>query len=248
MARIAERSQQPRRSAGILQVALLGLAVTLLTPQAAGAQGVTIQPGVSIVNETGGQCTTNWVYDGTGLHAGSVFIGTAAHCVDRVGESVSMQTGTFGRSVLSVGQVAFISSKLDYALIRVANQNLSLVSPAMKGHPGIPTGMSTTESASFGDVVQFSGNGVGFHATTLTQQSRVGVLHYNDGTDWSALGPVSPGDSGGPAADASDGNKALGIVTVLCVGTRCAGAGGVAVEGLLQDAAENGYTITLRTV
>ena len=233
---------------GMLQAGVVVAALILLAPQTAAAQTATIQPGVSIVNESGGQCTTNWVYDGTGAHAGSVFIGTAAHCVDRIGESVALQTGTFGRSLLRIGQVAFISPNLDYALIRVADSNLSLVSPAMKGYPAIPAGVSTTETTSLGDLVQFSGNGVGFHATTLTQERRVGILHFNDGTDWSALGPVSPGDSGGPAADVTDGNKALGIVTVLCVGTRCAGAGGVTVEGLLRDSAEAGFTITLRTV
>jgi hypothetical protein len=50
-------------------VAMLPLLLSPGSGDPAVAQGV-IQPGVSIVNETGGQCTTNWVYDGSGAHAG----------------------------------------------------------------------------------------------------------------------------------------------------------------------------------
>jgi hypothetical protein len=218
--------------------------------QAPASAAVTIQPGVSIVNETGGQCTTNWVYDGTGSHAGEVFIGTAAHCVDAVGEAITMQTGTFGTASQVIGEVALMGSEegLDYALIRVDPANEGQVSPAMKGHPQIPTGVSTSETAVAGDIVQFSGNGVGFHATAVTQESRVGVLHFNDGVSWSAIGPISPGDSGGPVADTTDGNKALGVVDVLCVGTQCLGGGGVTLEAVLADAAARGFPVTLRTV
>lgn len=229
-------------TAVVSAIALLAVVI----PAPVVAQTVAIQPGASIINESGGQCTLNWVYDGAGELAGEVYIGTAGHCVDRVGEQITLQSATFGDPLFAIGQVALISPNLDYSLIRVSDENLDLVDPAMKGHPQIPSGMSTTETTNFGDTVQFSGNGVGFHATTLTQEERVGILHHHDETDWSALGPVSPGDSGGPAADVTDGNKALGIVTVLCIGTSCSGAGGVSLEGLLQDAAALGFTVTLR--
>ncbi|MGH2724681.1 MAG: hypothetical protein ACRDI0_10560 [Actinomycetota bacterium] len=244
---IARRSRGRARRIVLAVAAAVALALAAIPSQSL-AQTTTIQPGASIINEGGGQCTLNWVYDGTGAHAGTVFVGTAAHCVDRVGERITLQTGTFGSPILVIGEVAFISSNLDYSLIRVFEENLSLVDPAMKGHPNIPTGVSTTQTAGVGDLVQFSGNGVGFHATTLTQEERVGVLHFNDGTEWSALGPVSFGDSGGPVGDITDGNKALGIVTVLCVGIPCSGAGGVSLEGLLLNAASFGFTVTVRTV
>jgi hypothetical protein len=165
-----------------------------------------------------------------------------------VGEEITMQTGTFGTSELVIGEVAVISPTYDYSLIRVDPANEGSVSAAMKGHPDIPTGVSTTETAAAGDIVQFSGNGVGFHLLPQTQESRIGVLHFFDGVEWSALGPVSPGDSGGPVADTTDGNKALGVVDVLCVGTQCLGAGGVALETVLSDAAANGFAVSLRTV
>jgi hypothetical protein len=202
---------------------------------------IVVQPGIGIVNEGGAQCTTNWVYDGEGALAGNVFIGTAAHCVESVGEEISeLSSGEV------IGTVAFVSPDMDYSLIRVADE--SAVSPAMKGHPEFPSGFSTVDTAGFGDIVQFSGYGLGFSVFGPTQESRVGVLHTFDGEEWSALGPVAPGDSGGPVGDATDGNKALGVVDVLCVGTSCLGAGGVSVAGLLDNAADNGFPITLRTV
>lgn len=242
------RRSAARRARTMAVVAGVAVVAVAAMPNPVLAQTTKIQPGASIINEGGGQCTLNWVYDGIGARAGEVFVGTAAHCVDRVGETITLQTGTFGQPTLDIGQVAFISPRLDYSLIRVDDANLGFVDPAMKGHPSIPAGVSTTETSSLGDLIQFSGNGVGFHATTPTQERRVGILHFNDGTEWSALGPVTPGDSGGPAADITDGNKALGIVTVLCVGTTCAGAGGVSVEGLLEEAASYGFTVAVRTV
>lgn len=222
--------------------------VLAATQGPAVSQTETIQPGDAIANESGGQCTLNWVYDGTGDRAGNVYLGTAAHCVEEVGEQITLQSGTFGSPLFVLGEVAFIAPDLDYAFIEVHDEHTDQVDPAMKGHPQIPAGMSTTQTTGTGDLVQYSGNGVGFHLTMLTRESRNGILHFNDGTEWSALGPVSPGDSGGPVGNLTDGNNALGLVTVLCVGTQCLGSGGVSLEGALQDAASHGFTVELRTV
>lgn len=229
-------------------VLTVGVAVGLvLYPTPAGASHP-IQPGASIMNSTGGQCTLNWVYDGTGARAGEVFVGTAGHCVNDLGEPIALTTGTFGSAEQVIGEVAYISQRLDAALIRVDPGNHGQVLASMKGHPGFPTGVSTTSTASVGDIVQYSGHGVGFHLTTLTQESRVGVLHSNDGDHHSALGTVTFGDSGGPVGNASDGNRALGLVTVICVGIPCMGQGGVSLQGMLADAAANGFPVELRTV
>ena len=66
--------------------------------------------------------------------------------------------------------------------------------------------------------MQFSGNGVGFHLTQPTREQRVGVLNATDGVEHDITGPVSPGDSGGPVADLTDGNTAFGIVDTVGVG------------------------------
>src|SRR5947207_795775 len=206
-----------------------------------------IQPGSSL--EFGDSfCTANWVYDG----GGGPYIGAAAHCATGVGQRVDLATGSLGSSIEPIGTVAYISSSLDFLLVRLDAGVLSQVSAAMAGHPSIPTGVSTPSSAKQGDLIQFSGHGVVFDFTTVTQQQRVGVFNFFDSGNQYAIGAVTPGDSGGPVADLTDGNKAIGIVdtvgvTVAPEGVNV-GEAGVAVYALLQDAAAHGFSISLRTV
>jgi hypothetical protein len=219
-----------------------------VAPQASAAP--VIQPGVSITMG-GSYCTLNWIYDGTGSLAGKVYGGTAAHCVDGVGQSVSMANGTFGDPVLELGKVAYVDNNLDYAFIEIDAGNVLFVNPALKGHPQIPTGVSTTETAQLGDIIQFSGHGVGFHLLPVTQEQRKGVLVFNDGEQHYVDGAVSFGDSGGPVADMTDGNKALGLVNTVGLGVAglpYVGEGGVSLEGMFTDAASAGFTVALRTV
>ena len=227
-----------------MMVVALGLGATL----PATAANV-IQPGSSLMFGGSSFCTANWVYDGVG----GPYIGAAGHCtVGGVGEQVDLATMSLGSSLGRIGQVAFVSPNFDYLLVRLDAGVLSQVSPAMAGHPNIPTGVSTQSSAQQGDLVQFSGHGIVFDFTTPTQQQRVGILNFfADGYQY-VLGAVTPGDSGGPVADITDGNKALGIVDT--VGLTIAspnvnvGEGGVALYALLADAAAHFQTITLRTV
>jgi hypothetical protein len=238
---------------------MVAAAAALATPIAADggvaeAQQAAIQPGVSITMD-GSFCTLNWIYDGTGPNAGRVFAGTAGHCVSSVGQDVSLATGTMGDPTATFGDVAYIDDDLDYAFIEVRPEFHAAVNPAMKGHPEFPTGVSTTQTAAEGDVVQYSGHGLGFHLTEPTQEGRIGVLNLNDGTQHYAIGVVTPGDSGGPVGDITDGNKALGIVNTVGVGAdgdamlvALVGEGGVSLEGMLADAAGDGFPVQLRTV
>lgn len=236
-----------------ITTALACLATAALGAAAPSAHAAnTIQPGVAI-RLGGSGCTLNWIYDGTGTNAGTVYAGTARHCTTGVGQVVYLATGnTIGSQSIRIGTIAYVSAALDFSLIAIDAGNLSLVSPALKGHPNIPTGVSTATSSRVGDLIQFSGYGVGVDLTTATQESRVGVLAYNDGTQHYVHGVVTPGDSGGPVADISDGNKALGIVDTLGVeigsGVGSVGEGGVSLPALLADAAANGVPVALRTV
>jgi hypothetical protein len=238
---------------------MLAAAAALAAPIAAdggvaGAQEAVIQPGVSITMD-GSFCTLNWIYDGAGPNAGRVYAGTAGHCVSAVGQDVSLASGTLGDPTVTFGDVAYIDGNLDYAFIEIRPEHLGAVNPAMKGHPAFPSGVSTTQTAAEGDVVQFSGHGVGFHLTQPTQEGRIGVLNYNDGSQHYSIGVVTPGDSGGPVGDITDGNKALGIVNTVGVGAdgdaltvALVGEGGVSLEGMLADAAAGGFPVQLRTV
>jgi hypothetical protein len=207
-----------------------------------------IQPGSALILGGESFCTANWVYDGPG----GPYLGTAAHCTSGVGQQVDLASGSLGTSQGRIGQVAFVSPNFDYSLIRLDAAVLGRVDASMAGHPNIPTGVSTLSSASQGDLVQFSGHGIIFDLTVPTQQQRVGILNFfQDGYQY-VLGAVTPGDSGGPVGDITDGNKALGIVDTVGVNIAFpnanVGEGGVAVYALLADAAANGFPISLRTV
>jgi hypothetical protein len=229
-------------------------AATIAMPAAASAQQ--IQPGESITMD-GSFCTLNWIYDGAGPLAGNVYAGTAAHCVSGVGQEVSLATGSLGEPIERIGEVAFVGDAdepgRDYAFIRVDAEDLSQVNPALKGHPNIPTGVSTGYAR--GDVMQFSGYGIVFHLAGATREQRIGVLNATDGVEHDILGAVTPGDSGGPVADVTDGNTAFGIVNTVGAGVNTgaltvvtAGEGGANLDFVLQDAANRGFPVTLRTI
>ena len=112
--------------------ALLALAVAVALPGAAQAAG-TLQPGA--YHETdAGSCTLNFAYSG----GGKTYLGTAAHCVASIGQSVRDIDGT------DFGKVAFIGdqdvTQWDFAFIEVDPEDVGRVSAAVKGHPAFPTG------------------------------------------------------------------------------------------------------------
>jgi len=216
-------------------------ASALLVPSAS-AEGPLIQPGAYSQSGNAG-CTLNFVYDGVGDDRGRTFIGTAAHCVSKVGDDVLLSTRE------TFGDVAWIGNEdataPDVALVEIRREFLSRVSPAVKGYPAYPTGVTTRQDTVVGDLVQISGYGMGFNSTTLTRQSRVGVMNYDDDEIYDLVGPVIFGDSGGPIVHIESG-KALGIVSRLCIGI-CTEEGPT-VQGLLAQASAAGFNVALRTV
>src|SRR5438876_12429235 len=105
-------------AAGVL-LAVVGAFVTA-SPSAAAP---VIQPGSAL--EFGDSfCTANWVYDG----GGGPYIGAAAHCTTGVGQRVDLATGSLGSAIEPIGTVAYVSSALDFLLIRLDAGVLSQVS------------------------------------------------------------------------------------------------------------------------
>ena len=239
-----------RAATAVAFVAIVGAGMLGIGTAVPAIAAPVIQPGSSL--EFGDSfCTMNWVYD-TPVTDGSVYVGAAGHCTTGVGQEVDLATGSLGSPIERIGQVAFVGTNLDYCLIKLDAGVLSQVDPSMAGHPGIPTGVSTPATAKQGDIIQFSGHGVGFDFLTATQQQRVGIFNFFSGGEQYVLGPVTPGDSGGPVADVTDGNKAIGIVDTVGVTIASpnanVGEGGAALYALLADAAANGFSLTLRTV
>jgi hypothetical protein len=237
---------------GSLSIAVIGSPLAPSGARAAAAP--VIQPGVAL--DFGPSfCTANFVFDG----GGNVYLGSARHCTSGttgVGSPVTLVSGTTAATQIeTVGHVAYISSALDFCLIQLDSGVLDQVSAALAGHPDMPTGVATPDDAHGGDTLQFSGHGIGFDSTAETQQQRTGILSFFDtGSaqgDYTALGPASPGDSGGPAVDVTDGNRALGILDNIEVNVNGPSAGdldGVTVQAILADAAAHGLPISLRIV
>lgn len=222
----------------VLALALAGATLAAAPPASAAA---IVQPGMEI-SSGGAGCTANFVFDGVGAQAGKVFIGTAAHCVSAVGDDVSDGTGQV------FGDVAFIgdegTSKDDYAFIEVRPG--STVSAAVKGHPAYPKAVTAHGQTNAGDLIQFSGFGLGFGLTPVTQEQRKGAVMNDDADIYEVTGPVIFGDSGGPLVHEGTGG-AYGIVSRLCVGALC-WVEGPTIEGSLAKAAAEGFTVQLRTV
>ena len=221
----------------LLLTAVATLAVAAALPGTAAAAG-TLQPGA--YHETdAGSCTLNFVYDG----GGKTYLGTAAHCVERVGQTVQDIDGE------TFGTVAFIgdanTTEWDFAFIEVEAEDLGRVSPAVKGHPAYPKGSTVPTDTLRGDTIQLSGYGLGYGTTPTTQERRTAIMGFDNTELYDVSGPIHWGDSGGPLVHVRTG-KALGIVSRLCAGA-CSEEGPT-VQGILAKAAGRGFPVTLRTV
>ena len=212
--------------------------VALVCAPAAGAQQL-IQPGA--YHETSvGACTLGFVFSGP---SGQALLGTAAHCVDRVGETVRDIDG------VAWGKVAFIGDEddtaRDFAFITVDSEDLGRVRNGVKGHPQYPTGFTRSSETALGDVIQQSGYGIGFDLTAPTREQRKAALTFDDASIWGIAGLMNFGDSGGPLIHIRTG-KALGIESRICIGV-CTDEGPT-VEGIIGQAAASRFPVTLRTV
>lgn len=217
------------------------LTVPALATPAVGAPFLPIQPGAS----HSGFCTLNFVFDGVGHLEGHVFIGTAGHCVDELGETASTDGHPeFGRVVYMWGS----RSDLDFALIEVHSSHHEHVVPEVRGHPGMPTGHTTEDRTTTGDLVLFSGHGMGYRLTQPTREMRAGVLVNDDAREYGVEGPILWGDSGGPVLHQN--GEALGIVSRLgggsCTGCEATWLVGPTVDGLLAELAAKGWPVKLR--
>jgi hypothetical protein len=195
-----------------------------------------VQPGAYHVTGDSG-CTLNFIYDG----AGGPYVGTAAHCVERVGDTSYDADGD------PIGRVAAIGNEdataTDWALIRVEGDALGRINPSVIGHPGTPTGVTTPNTTATGDRVFTSGHGLGFGFTNVTREQRPAALSYDDTEIYQLASALIYGDSGGPVVHAPSG-RALGIVSRLCIGP-CEEEGPT-VQGIIAKAAAQGLSVALR--
>jgi len=221
-----------------LKAAIAAFFVALAVPGAASA-ATTLQPGAYMETEVG-SCTLNFAYTGP---SGQTLLGTAAHCVDHIGQPVRDIEGVQFGTATFIGNAD--TTATDFAFIAVDPEDVGRVSAAVKGWPAYPTGSTVPAETLSGDSIQLSGYGLGYGTTKTTQEQRTAVMGFDDPEIYDVTGPIHWGDSGGPLVHKRTG-KALGIVSRLCAGA-CSEEGPT-VQGILSKAAAAGFPVTLRTV
>jgi hypothetical protein len=176
-------------------------------------------------------CTSNFLYtDGP-----SFYIGTAAHCTERVGEPYIIQVDN--ETIANVGTVVKRTAQQepgeDFALAQldpaaVATYGLRPGVPLTNGPQGIYTGCDP-------QLVQYYGHGYGVVVAQGKPGGGLGTVWHDDGYGWA--GTALPGDSGSPAV--LDDGRAAGNLTHLVVSTGDflgANVAGTRITAILQFA------------
>jgi hypothetical protein len=186
------------------------IAAEALNTECPGVQSPGIAAAGCIVSPAG--CTANYIFtDGS-----SQYVGTARHCVNRIGEPVVMQVDT--ATVATVGTVSHMTSGEgepgnDWALVRIdpaaaARWGVDPAVPVIGGPQGIYAGCGPTQA------LKYYGHGYGVAVGQGKPEFGVGTNWYDDGYGWTGFG--APGDSGSPVLTA-DTSQAVGNFTHLIV-------------------------------
>lgn len=217
--------------------------------RAAGPEGVQIpaeelntacpgyqSPGVGaagcIVAPSG--CTANFIFtDGS-----SFYVGTAGHCTNSVGQTVTMQVDT--TTIADVGTVAKRTPhpsgtetvNSDFSLIRldpaiVSRWGVNPAIPVIGGPNGVYSGCGVTP-------VLHYGHGYGAAVAQGKPEGGLATNWFEDSYGWTGFG--LPGDSGSPVVTAS--GQAAGNFTALIVHTGYLGSnlGGMRATAILRFA------------
>lgn len=194
---------------------------------------VGIRPGSEMISPAG--CTMNFVFRKSGVSA----IGTAGHCVDKVGQPVTLLTvapGTNNPVIVTIGNVISRSDNgvgSDFALVSIKPELQSWVFPTI-AQVGGPCGSYTADGTApdvngwnpfvkgenpieAGESIHHYGHGLGI-GTGGTSRAGVATAWTTDAFYWA--GAVIFGDSGSAARV---GNfQAAGDVTHLIVNLKFA--------------------------
>jgi hypothetical protein len=220
----------PRSLRTPLVAAFAAIACALVPSSAVAASGDGVHPG-AILNSDIGQCTDNFLFDGSD---GNRYIGSAGHCVlpapDIGSANAGEKTWAPGSGPIArdsnggrIGEWAYgiLSGASDFSLIRL--------DPSVPATPQMPTYGGPT--GTFNDIssntvlLQYFGEGV---LVSNIAPARIAVAFGTPDPDHVyAQGVVVPGDSGS-AIETADG-RAVGVIvtTGAHVGPTVGGGSGV---------------------
>jgi len=165
-----------------------------------------LRPGASF----DGKCTFNFVFYKPGAKgkAPKGYIGTAAHCTDKLGEvAANPEVGEIGKVVYDSD---LAESAVDFSLIELEPKVIGRTNPEVLGWGG-PTRSVSQKDLAVGDQVDVYGYGVGVGATEQTRP-RYGFLVAYNKQEYQADMPAVNGDSGAPLIHHETG-AALGIIS-----------------------------------
>jgi hypothetical protein len=186
-----------------------------------------VRPG-AIVNSDAGQCTFNFLFNGSD---GRRYMGTAGHCIlgeSPIGGDVGEESWAPGTGPVAedangnrIGEFAYaiLEDPKDFAVIRLDSGVAA--SPQMC-HFGGPTGTNTSQGSD-PVVLNHFGNGVGV-GTVLPARSAL-AIGMPDPDHVYAEGAVVPGDSGSGIIS-SDGG-AVGVIVTTGIHSSSIGTGGI---------------------
>lgn len=257
-----------RRS--VVFVLILGLCWVPMSSASAERQwgdpdSASIRPGMRIAMEEGTECTANFVFTDS---EGDVYLGTAAHCVDRIGQKVWRTEGSWytgSEYLFPFGEVAysgFLSQGVDsspcyvvlscsdpawddFALIRINSEAHQAVHPAML-HFGGPTGLIPFEEVEVGDRILTQGAS-SMRPGPSRLGAREGYVVDKDSTTnrvyvWAVPGIFGDSGSGVMLAD----GRALGTLVTLEF-ERGMQNGIVSLSASLELARQRGMDVSLAT-
>lgn len=245
---------------GVLALALLALAVPTwaaagaddscdAVPRAGAGGGVPANHEPSLVDACMGkirpgapmaapsECTFNFVF--TDAQA-NLYIGTAGHCVDKVGRRVATnQVGHFGTVVFRTWGGPASSS--DFALVLIDPEFHDVVDPTMCAWGG-PIGLDPGSRLQHDAFLEYGWGILTSAAPATRAREHVEALRAHDAIEWLGIG--SGGDSGAPLLNQA--GYAVGIHTYGQ--TPVAGVyreGGPSIEHVLRLAREAVPTLEL---
>lgn len=199
-----------------------------------------IRPGAE-ARTAEGYCTYNFLfYDNS-----NAYIGTAAHCTDKIGEVASLGNGTrIGTVVYDSDRTAGADSAVDFALIKLDANRIAWAHPQMIAHNG-PTGIANRTDLPLGEELSIYGYGLLFGETSPTR-ARDGVLVSTTIKLYRADMPAVNGDSGGPILE-TDTGKAVGIISHYGF-TSATTDEGPLMTFVMAELQKAGYNVTLATI
>jgi hypothetical protein len=183
-----------------------------LDPSSPSPATSVVSAGTCVVYPYG--CSANFIYS----NGSQYYVGTAGHCVDKVGQHIYMVVSTpgVGPSIADVGTVAkFVDGGVgnDYAVIAIARGFTVDPKLPVGGPQGIYTGCGP-------ESVRYWGHGYGVAVSQGKPEGGLATNWFDDGYGWTGVGIF--GDSGSGVVTTT--GQAAGDFTHLIVDTKYPGS------------------------